>query len=447
MINFAEASLRELIRPEGHDCACGRHHSAKMDYLSIRSGAVKDIPQALAAMGAKKPFIICDDHTKAAAWALVKTVLDQAGILYTLYTLPMKHVEPNEQAMGSIIMSFDPSCDCVMGVGSGVINDCSKVLARMTDRKMIIVGTAPSMDGYASNCAAMLRDGAKCTIETGAPAAIVCDVDIMKEAPMRMLRAGLGDMLAKYVALCEWRISRLIVGDAYCENIAGLVRTSLHKIVASAPGLCDRDPAAVQATVEGLVLSGVAMSFAGNSRAASGLEHYFSHLWEMMALERGNSFELHGIQVGVGTLKTLRLYDIIRTMKPDKEKGMAFIRNFSEEKWESELRRILGKTGETIIALERDSFHNNDRNEHALRLERIVAHWDEILAAIDEELPKTAEIEALMKRLGMAMEPEDIGVNRQDTVDAFRASRDTRKKYLTSSMLWDMGELYEIELP
>ncbi|MBR5226104.1 MAG: sn-glycerol-1-phosphate dehydrogenase [Clostridia bacterium] len=447
MINFADTSLSELIRPEGFDCACGRHHSAKMDFLSIRSGAVADVPAALLAMGAKKPFVVCDVNTKAAAWAQVKAVLENAGIAYTLYTMPMKHVEPNEQAMGSIIMSFDPACDCVMGVGSGVINDCSKVLAKMTGRKMIIVGTAPSMDGFASNCAAMLRDGAKCTIETGAPAAIVCDIDIMKEAPMRMLRAGLGDMLAKYVALCEWRISRLIVGDAYCENIAELVRASLRKIVASAPGLCDRDPASVQATVEGLVLSGVAMSFAGNSRAASGLEHYFSHLWEMMALERGNSFELHGIQVGVGTLKTLRLYDIIRSMKPDREKALAFIRDFSDEKWESELRRILGRTGETIIALERDSFHNNDRNEHALRLEKIAAHWEEILAAIDEELPKTEEIEALMKSLGMAMEPEDIGINRQDTVDAFRASRDTRKKYLTSSMLWDMGELYEFELP
>ena len=66
---------------------------------------------------------------------------------------------------------------------------------------------------------------------------------------------------------------------------------------------------------------------------------------------------------------------------------------------------------------------------------------------IDEELPETAKIEALMRDLGMPMEPEDIGIDRQDTVDAFRASRDTRKKYLTSSMLWDMGELYTIELP
>ena len=447
MIDFAQASLQTLIDENGHDCACGRHHGVKMDYLAIRSGAVSEVPAALHAMGAKRPFIICDGNTKAAAWERVKAALDGAGVAYTLFTLPMAHVEPDEQAMGSILLHFDPVCDCVMAVGSGVINDLSKVLARMTDRKMLIVGTAPSMDGYASNCAAMIRDGAKCTIETGAPAAIVCDIDIIKEAPMRMLRAGLGDMLAKYVALCEWRISHLIVGDAYCENIAGLVRASLKKIVASAPGLCNRDPAAVQATVEGLVLSGIAMSFAGNSRAASGLEHYFSHLWEMMALERGHSFELHGIQVGVGTLKVLRLYDLIRTMRPDRDKALAFIRAFSQERWEAELRRALGKTGETIIALERDSFHNNDKAAHAQRLERLLAHWDEILTAIDEELPDTQEIEALMQSLSMAMEPEDIGINRQDTVDAFRLSRDTRKKYLTSSMLWDMGELSEIKLP
>ena len=447
MISFSEATLQTLIQKGGHDCACGRHHGVNMDYLSIRSGAVKEIPQALGAMGKRKPFIICDKNTKAAAWDRIQPVLEAAGIEYVLFCLPMAHVEPNEQAMGSIIMGFDPSCDCVMGVGSGVINDCSKVLAHMTGRKMIIVGTAPSMDGYASNCSAMIREGVKCTLTNEAPAAIICDVDIIKEAPMRMLHAGLGDMLAKYVALCEWRITNLINGEYYCANVAGLMRATLQKIVASAPGLRRRDPEAVRATVEGLVLSGIAMSFAGNSRPASGLEHYFSHLWEMMALERGTSFELHGIQVGVGTIKTLKLYDIIKTMRPDLEKALAFRQGFSHEKWESELRRILGKTAEPVIELECTSFHNNDAAEHAVRIEKIVKHWDELLAIMDDELPATKEIESLMKELGMAMEPEAIGFTRQDTVDAFRASRDTRKKYLTSSMLWDMGELYEIELP
>ncbi|MBR5289065.1 MAG: sn-glycerol-1-phosphate dehydrogenase [Clostridia bacterium] len=447
MIRFADAALEQLIAKEGFECSCGRRHMVDMDYIAIRSGAVREIPQALCAMGCKKPFIICDENTKAAAWSRVEPVLKAAEIDHVLFTMPMKHVEPNEMAMGSIIMGFDPDCDCVMGIGSGVINDCSKVLAQMTKKKMMIVGTAPSMDGYASNCSAMIRQGVKCTIQNEAAAAIICDVDIIKDAPMRMLHAGLGDMMAKYVALCEWRISHLVNGEYYCENVAGLMRETLRKIVSHAPGLRRRDPAAVQATVEGLVLSGIAMSFAGNSRPASGLEHYFSHLWEMMALERGRSFELHGIQVGVGTLKTLRLYDQIRRMRPDGEKALAFRRGFSQEKWESELRRILGSAAETVITLEEREFHNNDAQAHAQRVEKICANWDGILLAIDEELPSTKEIETLMRELDMPMEPEDIGIDRQDTVDAFMASRDTRKKYLTSSMLWDMGVLYETQLP
>ncbi|MBQ2990871.1 MAG: sn-glycerol-1-phosphate dehydrogenase [Clostridia bacterium] len=447
MLDFSKASLDVLIQRGGHPCACGRHHGVEMDFLDISCGAVRRIPEALRAMGVKKPFVICDRHTKAAAWPHVEPVLGAAGIEYALCCLPMEHVEPNEMAMGSIIMGFDPSCDCVMGVGSGVINDCSKVLAHMLGLKLMIVGTAPSMDGYASNCSAMIRQGVKVTMTNAAPDAIICDIDIIRQAPMRMLRAGLGDMLAKYVALCEWRISHLVTGEYYCENVAGLMRATLEKIVAHAHGLQSRDPLAVQATVEGLVLSGIAMSYAGFSRPASGLEHYFSHLWEMMALERGRSFELHGIQVGVGTVRALRLYDVIRTMRPDREKAQAFMRSFSADKWESELRRILGSAGEAVIALEREKFHNNDAQAQAQRLERIVGRWDEILSIIDEELPQTKEIEELMRSLGMAMEPEDIGFDRQDTVDAFRASRDIRNKYLTSSMLWDMGELYTLDLP
>ena len=156
MIDFSKASLDTLLSKGGFDCECGRHHGVDMDYLSIKSGAVNEIPQALKAMGRKRPFIICDRNTKAAAWDRVQPVLERAGIDYVLFCLPMAHVEPNEEAMGSIVMGFDPACDCVMGIGSGVVNDCSKVLAYMTGRKMIIVGTAPSMDGYASNCSAIV---------------------------------------------------------------------------------------------------------------------------------------------------------------------------------------------------------------------------------------------------------------------------------------------------
>ncbi len=446
MIRFSEASIEALINPHGYDCACGRHHQMKMDYIRIGSGAVASIPEGLAAMGVSHPFIVCDVNTKAAAWNKVKAVLDQAGVAYTFFCFPMAQVEPDEHAMGSMLLAFDPACDCVLGIGSGVINDCCKVLAHAVGRKQMIVGTAPSMDGYASSSSSMVVGGCKNSMINACPAAIICDVDIIKDAPMHMLHAGLGDMLAKYIGLCEWRIVELINGEYYCENVAGLMRASLEKIVKNAPGLRRREPAAVQATVEGLVLSGIAMSYAGTSRPASGMEHYFSHLWEMMALERKVPYELHGIQVGVGTLLALRVYDHIRTMTPDREKALSFVRNFDAEKWEAEMRRIFGSAAENLIEQEYTALHNNDKAAHAERLERIIAHWADIQQIIREELPETAAIEALMREVEAPMVASDIGINAQDTNDAFHYARNTRNKYLTSSMLWDLGVLYDLTL-
>ena len=446
MIDFAHASLDTLIAKGGHACACGRVHQVDMDFLCIEPGAVKAIPRGLAAIGGKKPFIVCDVHTKAAAWDAVRPVLEAAGIAYVLYCFPMEHVEPDEYAMGCLTMAFDPSCDCVMGIGSGVINDCCKVLCHVIGRKQMIVGTAPSMDGYASNSSAMIRERIKVSLYGACPAAIVCDTEIMRNAPMRMLWAGFGDMLAKYIALCEWRISHLVTGEYYCENIAGLMRESLRRIVESAPGLKDRDEKAVRATVEGLVLSGIAMSYAGISRPASGLEHYFSHLWEMMALDRGTPYELHGIQVGVGTLITLNLYKQIRRIIPDRKTAEDFIASFRDEEWQAMIRRIFGKAAETVIWQEHNVFHKNDKARHAARLDKIMEGWPEIQRFIAEELPEAETVAAMMHNLGMPMTPDDIGVSREDTENAFIGSRDIRDKYLSSSLLWDLGLLYKIKL-
>ena len=49
----------------------------------------------------------------------------------------------------------------------------------------------------------------------------------------------------------------------------------------------------------------------------------------------------------------------------------------------------------------------------------------------------------LMKRCGMPIYPADLGISMRDTLDAFIGSREIRDKYLTSSLLWDMGLMEE----
>ena len=438
MADFDKMTLEELVCPEGYDCDCGKHHVCALDYLKIGQGVIKYVPDMIAAMGRKKPFVVCDRNTYAVAGERVCEILTAAKIPHVCYVIPGDRIAPAEWEAGSVVMHYDPSCDMLLGVGSGVINDTCKVVAHAVGVPSAIVGTAPSMDGYASNSASMEVNHVKVSLYNHAPVGIILDSEILAQAPMRMLWAGLGDMVAKYVAICEWRISNIVTGEFYCEHIAQLMRAAVKKIVDASDGIARRDPDAIQSIAEGLIIAGVGMAYAEISRPASGLEHYFSHMWEMMALERGKPYDLHGIQVGVGTVLTMKLYRKIRTVRPDRAKAEAWMKRYDREVWEMQIRRIFGKTADEIIAIE-NKVGKNDPARHAARLEKLIGHWDEILKIIDEELPDYDALHSLMAATGMPMTPADLGISLEDTVDAFIGSRDIRDKYLSCSFLWDLG--------
>ncbi len=442
--HFSEMSLAEILSPAGHDCSCGRHHGCELKYLRVGKGAIANLPEGMETIGVKKPFVVMDCNTRKAAGDLVEKTLREAGIPYTAFVFPGEgRMEPDERAVGSLAMAFDPSCDVLLAVGSGVINDCCKVLAKACGLPSMVVCTAPSMDGYASNSSSMIQNRVKVSLYNGCPQVIIADTQILKTAPDIMLQAGLGDMLAKYVSVCEWRISHLVYGDPYCEEIAGLVRASLKKIVAHADGLMRREDDALAAVVEGLVLSGISMAFAEISRPASGLEHYFSHLWEMQALRGNIPSDLHGIQVGVGTLLVLWIYEnILTTDAIDIEKARQAMASFSQDEWQAQAQRIFGNIAPEILALE-EKVCKNDPVKHEKRLQIIAEKWPEIQQIIKDELPSRESIWQLMKSCGMPMTPADLKLSYQDTVDALLGSRDIRDKYLTSSLLWDLGLLEE----
>ena len=439
---FSELSVEELVRPGGYQCSCGRIHKCELQYLKIGRGAVQDTPAMLETLGSRKPFIVCDQNTWEAAGKQVARILDAPGIPYVVYQVPGVHPKPSEWEVGSVLMHFDPSCDLFLAVGSGVMNDICKVLSHATGIPNAVIGTAPSMDGYASDSSSMEVNKVKTSLYNHAPRGILLDTEILAQAPERMLQAGFGDMAAKYIALCEWRISHIVTGEYYCEEIAALMRRALKRIMSSTDGILSRDPDAIGAIAEGLVLAGIAMAYAEISRPASGLEHYFSHMWEMMALERDQPYDLHGIQVGVGTILTLKLYQYIRKMTPDRAKAEAHIDHFDPEAWTKEVDRIFGKTADEVKKIE-ETAHKNDPEGAKARLERILANWDEITKIMDEELPDYETLKGLMVKIREPIRPSDLNISLQDTLDAFVGSREIRNKYLTSSFLWDLGVMDE----
>ena len=443
--HLRDMTLAELTRESGVPCSCGKVHRCGLKYYRAGKGAALSLPQALEVLGRKRPMLVMDENTERAAGNRVRRALDDNGIPHSDFVFPHREgkMEPDEYAVGSLTMAVDPACDVILAVGSGVINDCCKVVSHACRLPSMVVCTAPSMDGYCSNSASMIRNRIKVSLYNACPEAIIADTEILATAPDIMLRAGLGDMLAKYVSICEWRISHIVHGDPYCEEIAGMVRSSLKKIVDHAEGLMRRDEEALEAVLEGLVISGIAMAFAEISRPASGLEHYFSHVWEMQALHKGVPSDLHGIQVGVGTQLTLWIYEhMLNAEKVDVERAQKALAAFSQEAWEREMRRVFGPIAPSILEIEEKTGKNRPET-HRARLQSIVEHWGEIRAIIREELPPREDILALMRSCGMPVTPKDLNLTRQDTLDALIGSREIRDKYLTSSLLWDLGLLEE----
>ena len=423
-------------------CPCGRPHTIAIDQVVIGSGAVNQVPEFVKKYG-KKPFVVADLNTYAAAGERVCTLLNEAAIPYGSFIFQDTALEPDEHAVGAAFMHYDTSCDVILGVGSGVINDICKILSNTTGNPYIIVGTAPSMDGYASATSSMSRDGVKVSLNSRCADVIIGDTDILKTAPDHMLRSGLGDMLAKFVSIAEWRIAHLITGEYYCEEVAQLIRTAVKKCVDNAEGLLRREDAAIEAVFEGLVIGGVAMAYAGVSRPASGVEHYFSHVWDMRGLEFGTKVDLHGIQCAMATVKAVKLYEKVMEITPDWEKANAYVQGFDLEDWNTQLRKFLGSSAETMIQLEKkEGKYRKDTHEARFRL--IAENWEKILKILQEELPEYEELCKLVDAVGISRDLEDIGVSREDARITFRATKDIRDKYVLSRLAWDLGILDEL---
>jgi len=431
-------TIQDALAINGKKCSCGKVHSFPTDKIYCGKGVISKLADTVKAFGASKAYVVCDLNTKKAAGDKVISILEQAKLDYTLFTFNCQKPIPNEEYTGSAVLHFDKSCDIIIGVGSGVVNDISKILATVSSKPYIIVGTAPSMDGYASDSSSMERDGLKTSIPSKCADAIFGDTDILCNAPEKMLMAGLGDIIAKYTSLAEWKISNIINGEYHCETIADIIRGCLKDCTDNAEKLLKRDEQAVKAVFEALVITGMAMAYAGCSRPASGVEHYISHVWDMRGLSKGTPVDLHGIQTGIGSYITIKLFEKLKGITPDREKALEFVKSFSYCEHSRFLLDFIGDGANAMIRQEeKEQKYNLDK--HRERLGRILDNWDEIIKTVKAEIPCFDEIDALYSSIGLAKKPSDIGIDDSIVFDTFIATKNIRDKYVLSRLAWDLG--------
>ncbi len=181
--------MHQSFEKDIKDCVCGHVHQCSIKDVVIGKDALLQVPALLS--GIRKVLIVSDGNTRPLAFNKVTAALQAEGISWCeAYFNQSDVVIPNEKSVEFILSCVASDVEALVGIGSGVISDLCKYASHKLGLPYMIIATAPSMDGYASAGAAMILDGIKVTPTAHVPTWIVGDVDILKNAPMKMIRAG-----------------------------------------------------------------------------------------------------------------------------------------------------------------------------------------------------------------------------------------------------------------
>ena len=372
-------------------CACGLEHTIDTKKIVVEYGAIANFEKYMAEVGlaGKKRVVVTD------------------SVIYKL--TEGKHIEGDQvvvleaqglRAEDTLIEDFMSKLDnpeVIVAYGAGTIMDFGRYPAYKLGIPFVAVPTLASSDGFTASICSAIMNGQKKSVKMCAPALVVCDLDIIKGAPKRLVASGVNDILAKYISLVDWKIATMVSGERYCDMVAGLAQQALDIMRPAADKMAATGEIDHEAMAMAQMISGLTMQIWVDSRAASGAEHLIAHLVEMHPPRFEGAEGIHGECVGVGTFACVKEYHRLGKLQPRAKKFEPL-----SETWINE------KFGERLA----DGIIKENANDvlGTFDPQNIVDHWAEIQALIDG-IPSVEEMDALYRGVGSKYLPEHIGID------------------------------------
>ncbi len=421
--------VNEFLKP----CSCGRKHEIVVDDIIIESGAISQLPDILKrpAYADKKSLVmICDENTYEAAGKQVEELIPGLKKI----VLNPENLHANEHGVEAAKKGLDEvgGADLMIAVGSGTIHDITRYHAYEMKIPFFSVPTAASVDGFVSTVAAMTWHGFKKSFTAVSPVVVVADTDIFKKAPLRLTASGVSDLLGKYTALADWKITHLLTGEYICDEICSMEYEALDRLKESLDGLTTGDADAYENLMYGLLLSGLAMQMTGNSRPASGAEHHMSHLWEMEVINDYIDF-YHGEKVGVGLVLASKIY---HKAAEKMETGDFKVKDAMPVE-EELIRKNFSKPGMFEIIMEENTPNLLDEVDPA----KLVEKNEEIISII-REIPTAEELVEMIEKVKGVKSLEDLGFDESYQVKTANLSPYVRAR-ITFMRLLKFYDFYE----
>jgi glycerol-1-phosphate dehydrogenase [NAD(P)+] len=417
-------------------CECGRTHRIEPREVVFEPGVLEKVPglcaRAVPVPGSdrepvpdldrgkgRRAAVVMDVRTREVAGAELARRLSSEGWAVSELLVPDRtngQVPECDDVTKEKLAAVLGPADLLVAVGSGVVTDLTRWLAEERKRPFVSFATAASMNGYASSNAAPTIAGVKRLKWAHPPVALAADPEIIAAAPWRMTASGLGDVLAKSVSATDWRLNQLLFGDYYCPRSVNLIAEIEPLYLEHPDELKARSLRAMDALFRALLLTGAAMTMAGTSSPASGGEHLISHALDMLSLRDESEHDLHGRQVGVGTVLASELYR--RVLAVESPRVAAAPASADERFW-----------GKLAGEMKQECAAKAERLRQAAKRLGRGHEWDRIRADL-APLTRTPEtIQGCLLRAGAAARAADIRISKGQLLDVLLHAHEIRSRF------------------
>jgi glycerol-1-phosphate dehydrogenase [NAD(P)+] len=437
---------KELLNPT-FDCECGRRHHVPIKKFIYAEDALEQLPEVLGSfVGGRRVVVIADRRTWDIAGRRAHDILGQSH--WSVHDI----VVPDGDRGGPVcddtthdwLNACLPPADIVLAVGSGVINDLTKWSAFDRGLPYAVMATAASMNGFTAANVAPTLQGVKTLIRARAPLAVLAMPSVIVGAPFELTSAGFGDVIAKPVSSADWLLNHVFFGEHFCRYCSEIF-SELEPYYLERPGdVKDREPAAIEALFKALLYSGIAMTIMGTSAPASGGEHLLSHTLDMMSSIDGVPHDLHGRQVGLGTLFASALYERIFQVESAEHAGAA-VRAQRSRAAARDLpvpadidSRFWGPLAESV----RQQYQPKKPMLESMA-EKLAdgKTWRAFLTACRDKVRPPDRIKSCLQAAGAAHIFADIGCSRERFLAAVLHMHEIRQRVTVVDLAWVLGIL------
>jgi glycerol-1-phosphate dehydrogenase [NAD(P)+] len=441
---YLSSDPAELADSVLHCPACGRDH--KIPFRVIRAGrdlvtALPAVIESIAGNTPRRIGVVHDRQIEAKLESLFFAPFSATGLPFVrisvgaVGTLLVATVELGDRVAESV----PDEVDFLVGVGSGVISDLTKWAATRRGLPFVLVGTAASMNAYTSTTGSMTVGKVKTSKWLNPANGVVLDSALLASAPPEMTAAGVGDLLARSVANADWKLSGLLRGTYFCPAPFKLMIGYQQDLLRLAGDLRRNALPAMDILGRAVLVSGYSMTVLdGETSPSSGSEHILSHFFDFQHAVFDRPKNLHGAQVGLGTIVMAHAFELLREMRPeDFDLDDIQRRRLSLTAVRLDHQRVFGEHGEVfnqVVVKKRVP-----EVDFRAYLERILADWDVIWAELDPYLVCASDLQAALEAAGAVTKLSGLGRGKEDAVQALLYGSHYRPRYTILDLFWELG--------